>query len=96
VTALEVRHLNELIRKRYTLDVEIWSQRQCHERDRVYVETKMRRSDAALLKIMGIVKEYDRREVWKTEQEWLKLKEIKLRLEEGGKRLWAQNPPWDD
>jgi hypothetical protein len=95
VSALEVRDLNELIRKRYALDVEIWSKRDCQPRDRKVIEDKMRRSDAALAKIMGIVRLWDKREVWESEADWQRLRVIRQRLEgEDGKRVWKGNPPW--
>ena len=95
VSALEIRDLNELIRKRYALDIEIWSKRDCRPRDRKVVEDKMRRSDAALLKIMAIVEIWDKPDVWESQEDWRKMTNIRERLEmEAGKRVWTGNPPW--
>ena len=96
VTALEIRNLNDLIRKRYTLDVEIWNKRHCASRDRKILLEKMTQSDATLVKIMSTVRMWDTREVWESNTDYHRLKEIRHRLEmEGGKRLWKGNPPWE-
>lgn len=96
VSAADIRDLNELIRKRYALDIEIWSRRDCKARDHKKVEDKMRRSDAALARIMSIVRSWDRPEVWESDADWQRLRTIRDRLEEeGGKRIWKNNPPWD-
>lgn len=94
VGALEVRELGELIRKRYALDVQIWSQKNCRPRYRHLVEDLMRRSDAALSKIISIVYAWDSPEKWESPADWQRLKAIRERLEMDGKRLWANNPPW--
>ncbi len=97
VSPLEIRGLNELIRKRYALDVEIWSKRSCRPRDRFLLVDKMRRSDAALIKIMATVRMWDTPEVWDSNADFLQLKTIRRRLEtEGGKKLWEGNPPWEN
>jgi len=96
VSPLEVRNLNELIRKRYALDVEIWSKRHCRPRDRLFVEDKMQRADAVLEKIMLIVRMWDDSSAWESHADWNRLRRIKQSLEmEGGQRLWANNPPWE-
>lgn len=97
ISPIEIRELNELIRKRYALDIEIWSKRSCRPRDRHLVEEMMRRSDLALLKIKAIVHMWDTPEVWKSQADWNRLRDIRQRLEmENGQRLWSDNPPWDD
>ncbi|KAH7419503.1 hypothetical protein BKA64DRAFT_650980 [Cadophora sp. MPI-SDFR-AT-0126] len=96
VTPFQIRDLNELIRKRYALDVEIWNKRHCAPRDRKILLEKMRQSDAALVKIMSTVRLWDTRDVWDSNADYHRLKNIRHRLEmEGGKRLWEGNPPWD-
>jgi hypothetical protein len=56
----------------------------------------MRRSDAALTRIMSIVRSWDRPEVWESDADWQRLRTIRDRLEEeGGKRIWKNNPPWE-
>jgi len=46
----------------------------------------MRRSDATLQKIYRTINALD----------WVKLQEIKMRIEAGGKRDWTVNPPWNE
>ncbi|KAH9211393.1 hypothetical protein DL95DRAFT_412165 [Leptodontidium sp. 2 PMI_412] len=97
ITALEIRDLNELIRKRYALDVEIWGLKGCRPRDRYIVEDKMKRADVALFKILSIVRMWDSPEVWKSTADYYRLREIRHRLEMGGgKRVWEGNPPWEE
>jgi hypothetical protein len=97
ISPVEVRELNDLIRKRYALDVEIWSVRDARVRDRPLVEDKMRRSDLALLKIKATVRAWDTPEVWNSRADWDRLRMIRDRLEmNGGQRVWSDNPPWDD
>jgi hypothetical protein len=93
---LEIRDLNELIRQRYALDVQIWGLKACQRRDRPRVVDMMRRSDAALLKIMAIVHAWGTAELWESSADWHRLRDIKERLETGNQRVWAQNPPWTD
>jgi len=92
----EIRNLCELIRQRYALDVEIWDLRHVKRRDRDLVEDKMRRSDAMLQKIYGTVCGWDNPEAFESQKDWDKLQQIKIRIEEDGKRFWTANPPWDD
>jgi hypothetical protein len=92
----EVRALAELIRKRYELDVEIWGLRDSQARDWPKIKDKMRRSDATLLKIRRTIQSWDRRDIFESDSDWHKFKEIQWRLMAGGKRDWAQNPPWKD
>jgi len=92
----EVRHLAELIRKRYELDIEIWRLRDAQPRDRPHIREKMRRADATLLKIYRTVHAWDRRDVFESDADWAKWQDIKGRLEREGKRWWAANPPWGE
>ncbi|KAH0538335.1 hypothetical protein FGG08_005070 [Glutinoglossum americanum] len=96
VTPEEIRDLGELIRKRYELDVEIWGLRHVKPRDRRIVEDKMRRSDATLQKIYRTIYAWDSPDAFKSPKDWVKLQEIRMRIEEDGKRDWANNPPWAD
>jgi hypothetical protein len=96
VQAEEIRELRDLIRKRYALDIEIWDLRDVRPRDRPIVEAKMRRSDAMLQQIYLTICEWDRPDAFHSQRDWIKLQEIKIRIEEGGKRFWAANPPWDE
>jgi len=92
----EVRGLGELIRKRYELDVEIWDLRHVQPYNRPVVEDKMRRSDATLQKISATIAAWDSPDAFESPTDWAKLQEIKKRINAGGKRIWAVNPPWDD
>ncbi|KAG4439732.1 hypothetical protein IFR05_004810 [Cadophora sp. M221] len=96
-TALDVRNLNDLIRKRYSLDFEIWNLRHCRVSDRHIVNDKMKRADAALSKILNIVRLWDNFGDWESKGDWDRLQAIRAHVDRGsGKRLWAENPPWGD
>lgn len=56
----------------------------------------MDRSDAALAKIISLVQSWDTEDAWETKDDWRKLREVRRRLEEGGKRDWASHPPWEE
>jgi len=92
----DIRNLRELIRKRYALDVEIWDLRHVGRQDRKIVQDKMDRSDATLQKIYRMVCAWDNPNAFESQNDWATLQEIKTRIEEGGKRFWATNPPWDE
>ncbi|KAK0125658.1 hypothetical protein ONS95_000339 [Cadophora gregata] len=92
---LDVRELNDLIRTKYSLDLDIWSLRHCRPRDRDMVKDKMRRSDAALAKIMATVNLWDHLEDWESEQNWRQLRAIKERLIRSKICLWSEAPPWE-
>jgi hypothetical protein len=94
VKAEDIRGLAELIRKRYKLDVEIWSLRDVGSCDRQIVLDKMHRSDAALRKIKSIIRTWDRHDAFESQEDWGKLQQIKKRMEKNGKRTWEGNPPW--
>lgn len=96
LTPLEIRDLNELIRNRYTLDIDIWNKRNCKPRDRHIVEDIMRRSDATLLKIMMTVELWDRPDIWEVSSDWQRLQTIRRKLDEGNQKRWANNPPWEN
>jgi len=86
--------LRDLIRTRYALDVEIWSLRGVMWRDRPIVEEKMRKADAVLEEIYNRVDTWEENDrVW-TPQEWELARDIKARIQAGGKRVWKDNPPW--
>jgi hypothetical protein len=97
VTPLQIRELGELIRLRYALDNMIWGQRHCSPVSRPLVEEIGRRADATLREIISIVEAWDNPDVWDPQSgDWQRLREIKRRIEMGGKRTWADNPPWEE
>ncbi|KAF2792511.1 hypothetical protein K505DRAFT_326094 [Melanomma pulvis-pyrius CBS 109.77] len=95
-TKEEIRDLRELIRYRYALDVEIWNLRDVQDFNRDVVREKMRKSTAALGKIKRIVDNLDDRSYFSSDAEYEKLRQIKFRVSEGGKRDWDRNPPWEE
>ena len=95
ITAQQIRELRELIRYRYSLDIEIWRQRGVKQFKRDKLTENMRRSDAALEVIRRTLLEWDRRELFESDAEHQKFIEIKNRLLRGVKASWVQNPPWE-
>jgi hypothetical protein len=91
-----LRNLRELIRTRYELDMEIYRLKDVRGPDRPFVEKKMQRSDAVLAEIWAIVSTWeDNPEIWH-KKEWELAVEVRERLFAEGKRLWVNNPPWND
>lgn len=96
ITPQELRELRELIISRYQLDIELYTLRDAKSFQRDHVEDKMRNADAMLAKIERVVKDWDRRDFWEDDEDYVKWKEIKKRIGEPGKRAWCKNPPWND
>jgi hypothetical protein len=95
VTNAMIRELRELIRYRYALDCKIWSigkKVKSYQRDTV--EADMRRSDAALSTIKGILNSWDRQEYFATQEQFERFREIKDRILRANTRTWATHPPW--
>lgn len=87
--------LRELIRKKYALDVEIWTLRHVRKRDQGEVEDKMGRADAILQEIRGMVGAWQGSEkTWDSSAEWEMAQEVQGRLLSDGKREWMKDPPW--
>jgi hypothetical protein len=96
ITPQELRELRELIQYRYSLDIELWGYKKARPFMRDKIQEKMRSADAALMKIERTVVEWDKREYFETDAEYEKLRDIKMRILEKGKRRWMEEPPWKD
>jgi hypothetical protein len=92
----ELRKLCDLIRMRHALDIEIWANRNVLSRDRKYIQEKMIKADAVLAKINHVIQSMDDRSRFRVSADFEKVQEIKRRFEEGGKRSWVQQPPWEE
>jgi hypothetical protein len=92
-----LRDLRELIRNRYQMDVEIWGLRTARKADRPKVLEKMVVADAIMEEIWMTVGTWENQQDgnW-TDEEWVRVQEIKARLQSDGKRVWEGNPPWAD
>lgn len=91
-----LRGLRDLIRTRYALDMEIWSLKGVKRPDRPIVEERMGKADAVLEEIYNMVDTWEENDkVW-TPQEWELARDIKARIQAGGKRVWKDNPPWNE
>ncbi|KAH0837642.1 hypothetical protein AYO21_09475 [Fonsecaea monophora] len=95
VSPEELRRVREMMRQRYTLDLEIWGLRNVRNHNREIVEDKMRRADALLACIRATVTAMDGRDYFSRDDDYQKLREIKARVMVGG-RNWMQNPPWNE
>ncbi|KAH0548625.1 hypothetical protein GP486_007831, partial [Trichoglossum hirsutum] len=96
VKAVEIRQLAELVRNRYELDIKIWQLRDAQHHDRPVIKEIMRRSDATLIKIRHTIESWDRRDIFDSDDDWAKFKDIQFRVTTGRKRIWTENPPWND
>ena len=92
----ELRNLRELLRQRYTLDLEIWGLRKVGTYNRPIVEDKMKKADALLVRIRALVLSMDHRDHFRTDAEYSKFTDVKMRVLASGKREWMRNPPWDE
>jgi hypothetical protein len=91
-----LRGLRDLIRTRYALDMEIWSLKGARKPNRPVVEEKMGKADAVLMEVYNMVDTWEPNDkVW-TPQEWELARDIKARIQAGGKRVWKDNPPWNE
>ena len=96
MTNMELCDLRELIRQRYALDLEIWGYRKVGTYNHAIVEAKMSKADALLNRIQGLVLSMDHRDHFRTDAEYLKFQEVKIRVLASGKRQWKGNPPWNE
>jgi hypothetical protein len=93
VTKDELRELGELIRERYKLDMLLHNLRnKTSYEDDVILENTIK-STAALAKIKRLVDSFDRPDLFQVPSDHNKLKEIRRRIYEGGKRDWNKHPP---
>ena len=91
-----LRGLRDLIRTRYALDMEIWSLKGARKPNRPVVEEKMGKADAVLMEVYNMVDTWEPNDkVW-TPQEWELARDIKARIQASGKRVWKDNPPWNE
>ena len=100
-SAENVRHLRNLIRERYALDLEVWGQRNTHKVNRKIIMPKCERADSILQKIYSIVNSWDQEYFVAEEYELvLKIKEClqTKELENGVSNdaaEWTKIPPWE-
>jgi len=96
LTASGLRELRELIQTRYQLDIEIWEARKVKEFKRDKVIEKMHTADTALLKIKHMIKKWDKKQYFESDEDWEIFQDIKTRIWESGKRTWIGNEPWKE
>jgi hypothetical protein len=95
-----IQLLRVIVRRKYELDMSIWADRKVRRPLRPEIEVKMEQADAAYLEILSVVQSWEEVGVGKggwQKHEWELVKEIKERCEDdGGKRWWVGNPPWEE
>lgn len=96
VTTEQLRELKDLIRHRYSLDVELWHNRYNDNWSQYLQEEKIRKADATLVQLKRMVRDMDRRDNFETAEEYKMFKEVRDRILEKGKRNWTDNPPWKE
>lgn len=92
----ELRHVRELMRRRYALDLELWELRNAGDYDYEVHTPKLEKADALLMRIQTIVFSMDHRDYFNNDSEWERFGELKKRVFQDGKRSWVKNPPWED
>jgi hypothetical protein len=97
ITPEELRDLREMIRQRYQLDVQIWSERFLRERDRDITEAKIKKADALMNKIRRTVITWNDPQYFKHGTgDYEAFQEVARRIYSEGKRDWVAEPPWMD
>lgn len=92
-----LRRLRQLMRRKYELDLAIWSDRKCRLPDRPYVEADMEEADAVLHEILTVVSSWgDNSDNQWQKHEWELASDVYNRLQEEGKRWWHNNPPYEE
>jgi len=89
----ELRELGDLIRERYRLDMLLYNLRDKTSYEDDVIDENIIKASAALAKIKRLVDSFDRPDLFKDRQDHEKLKEIRMRIYEGGKRDWKKQPP---
>jgi hypothetical protein len=89
----ELRELGELIRERYKLDMLLYNLRNKTSYEDDVINENTIKATAALVKIKRLVDSFDRPDLFTDPQDHEKLKEIRRRIYEGGKRDWKMHPP---
>jgi len=92
----ELRDLGELIRERYKLDMLLYNLRDKASYEDDVIDENTIKADAALVKIKRLVDSFDRHDLFADPRDYEKLKEIKERIYQGGKRDWKKHPPGMD
>jgi hypothetical protein len=95
ITPEELRDLREMIRQRYQLDVQIWSERFLRERDRDITQAKIKQAEALMTKIRRTVITWNKPEYFEHGTgDYESFQEISRRIHSPGKRDWVNEPPW--
>ncbi|KAH8732200.1 hypothetical protein GQ44DRAFT_721501 [Phaeosphaeriaceae sp. PMI808] len=90
-----IRDLRKRIQLRYSLDMQIWNDgRKKKSFARKTVQSQMQRSDAVLKEIKIMLQDWDYPEYFEDEASYNTFCVIKQKIEAGGKREWARDPPW--
>jgi len=98
VSAVEFQDLRELIRLRYALDVELGRHQALQDimaADRHLIMPKMQKADALMRKIRNLCKSMDNPHIFESTEQYKTFQDIKRRVDQPGKRVWCQNPPWN-
>lgn len=89
-----VRHLRDLCREKYRLDLSIWAERDVLEADQELVMIQCQRADEILQEIYGIVTAWGA-DLFTDAEEKKVAQKIKDGLLEDGQHVrWTETPPW--
>jgi hypothetical protein len=96
ITSEELRDFRELMRQRYSLDIQIWSDREAASWDHELVQDKMDKADATMRTILSKIEAWDNLEYFAKPEDFEKMQTIKQRITKNRPWIWAENPPWED
>lgn len=96
-SSANIRHLRQLIRQKYRLDVYVWAHRDVLPADRAVIKAHALKSDAIMQLIKHIVEGW-RRNMF-NDEEWKLANQIKTELlnqhQHHRHQPWSQRLPWD-
>jgi hypothetical protein len=84
------------MRQRYSLDLEIWRNRDVDPWDRDLVQVKMEKADALMETIFKTVAAWDDPRCFAHPEDYETMQVIRQRILKSQPRNWAQNPPWSE
>lgn len=96
VTSDELRAFRELLRERYSLDIQIWELRTVHFYNQQKVIDIMKKADALLLRIKATAISMNHRSFFDKDDDWDKFRLIYEKVMAPGKRVWLQKLPFGE
>jgi hypothetical protein len=95
ITPEELRQFRELMRQKYSLDLQIWRDKDVKSWDRPDVVANMNKADATMRMIQNTLDTWDDPDYFAQKEDYEKMQLIRQRIAKSKTRNWAKRPPWD-